>query len=121
MRTNLLPLLSLCFLNCLQVPSGPDDSRPEIQEPPGRPLGHIQSLYPVLAQDGQTWNIEIQLDSLTMVASLPGIQGYASDSLGKALLRSRATDWYYRETDCLFAVEKEDCLDVGKSLPADPL
>jgi hypothetical protein len=114
MRTKLLPVLSLFFLNCVEGPSGPDDPRPDIQEPQGRPVGHIQSLYPILAQDGQTWEIEIRLDSLTILASLPELQGYASDSLGKALLRSRATKWYYGEGNCLFAAEKDDCLDVEK-------
>ena len=116
MRTILLPILALFCLNCDPNPSGPDDSSPDYQEPPGRQLGHIQSLYPVLAHDGQTWKIEIQLDSLTVLASLTELQAYASDSVGKFLFRNRATLWYSRANDCLFATEKSDCLTIEKGL-----
>lgn len=119
MRTSLFPVLaalSLLALGCDQSPSGPGDPAPETHESSGRRLGHIQSRYPVLAQDGETWEIEIQLDSLTILATLAEIQSYASDSLGKGLLRTRATEWYARDGECMFAAGKPDCLKISKGL-----
>jgi hypothetical protein len=116
MRTLLFPILFLLFMGCEQDMAGPDRAEQDVQRPQGRHLGHIQSLYPVLAEDGQTWDIEIQLDSLTILASLSEVQNYASDSVGKALLRTRATKWYSRDGDCLFAAGKTGCLKIEKGL-----
>jgi hypothetical protein len=95
-------LLALALWNC-QSPSAPDAPSNSTPDSPGKPLGHIRSLYPVLARDGQTWEIEMNLDSLTVLAPLSQVQAYASDSLGKDLLRSQATEWYSQDDSCLFS------------------
>ncbi len=119
-KTAYLALMAMLFWNC-QPPSSPDEIRQTNPAVSGKRLGHLRSLYPVLSQDGRTWEIEMNLDSVNVLSPLAQVQAYASDSLGKELLRSKATEWYSQEDSCLFTpLNQSSCLHFRFPDPESP-
>lgn len=119
-----LSVLALAVSGCLQDPaSGPAGSGglpPGIGPggaPAGRELGTLTAIYPVPLPDG-SFDLELRMTLDTIWVDLDSLQAFASDSAGKALIRSTVETFYTRDEKCFFNPKKEACLEF-KQVPME--
>jgi hypothetical protein len=101
-------LLGFGFLGCEPQPT---NLVPELNAPDQMPreLGTLISYSPVVDSNGN-YNVIIRLTKDTVLASLADIQAYASDSLGKEILRSSTEVFYTEDNLCAYSNKKDGCI-----------
>lgn len=108
-------LPSLCLAACLAACLAPDATAPagngesEMPAANGRELGTLVAIYPFPRKDGG-YDLELRLTRDTILAAYEDIRVYASDSIGRAVLRSAREPFYTRDGRCFFNPKKELCL-----------
>ncbi len=109
-RTSLF--LALAVSGCLQAPLEPADAAPTGpgKAPSARELGTLTAIYPVPLADG-SFAIELRMTLDTVWVDLESLQAFASDSAGKALIRSTVETFYTRDERCFFNPKKDACLE----------
>lgn len=98
-------LLALLVIGCADLPTNP---APEVE---GKEVGSIRSIYPMPDSLGGYY-LEIHFSKDTLNIDLSSFQAWTADSIGKAIVRDRATVWRVKNGGCLYAREKLDCMDV---------
>jgi hypothetical protein len=91
-------------------PGGPDVSAY------GRALGTLTALYPDPRPDGG-YDLELRFTGDTVLVDYAALSAYASDSVGRSLLRSSREPFYTRDGHCLFSPKKDACLAFRESAP----
>lgn len=115
MKRTLL-VLSLAVSSCMQEPLEPADSEANgpAKNRPARELGTITAIYPEPRADGG-FDIELRMTRDTVRVDLESLQEFASDSAGKALIRSTVEKFYTRDEKCLFNPNKDACMEFRRS------
>jgi hypothetical protein len=119
-------VLALALSNCMTpVQSTPEkgEGPPESRRPVstwGRELGTLTAIYPIPNPDGG-YSLELRLTKDTVMVDLDSLRSFASDSLGKVLIRSTVEHFYTLNERCFFSPRKEACLEFRDAAdsPAD--
>lgn len=116
-------VLALALSNCMtpvQNPTEAGEGSPESRHPVsalGRELGTLTAIYPVPNPDG-SYSLELRLTKDTVMVDLDSLKSFASDSLGKALIRSTQEPFYTLNERCFFSPRKEACLEFRNAADA---
>ena len=107
-------LLTLLFSACMQPSSpggdGPSGDNPPVVSPWGRELGTLSAIYPIPNPDG-SYSLEFRMTRDTVVVDLDSLRAFASDSLGKAVIRSTMEPFYTLNERCFYTPKKDACLE----------
>ena len=73
-------------------------------------MGTLTAIYPVPLPDG-SFDLELRMTRDTVWVDLESLQAFASDSAGKALIRSTVETFYTKDERCFFNPKKAACLE----------
>ena len=107
--------LCSCFQPTKPEPAvdGPSET---IRSPAVRELGTLTAIYPIPLPDG-SFDLELRMTLDTVWVDLEALQAFASDSAGKALIRSTVEAFYTMDEKCFFNPKKEACLYFRQASP----
>jgi hypothetical protein len=76
----------------------------------------LTALYPN-PRPGGGYDLELRFTRDTVLVEFEALRAYASDSVGRSLLRSSREPFYTRDGRCLFSPKKDACLAFRESAP----